>query len=141
LKLEVEHILAAGRTRVFTAFTTAQELAHWWGPEGFTIPSIDFDPRVGCSYRIEMQPPEGERFFLAGVFRTVEPPDRLAFTFVWEHPDPDDVETLADLSFRDLGESTKVVLRQGPFKTEARRDLHRDGWTDTFEKLGQRLTR
>ncbi len=54
---------------------------------------------------------------------------------MWENPDPDDVETVASLSFRDLGGSTEVALTQGPFKTEARRALHRDGWTDSFDKL------
>jgi uncharacterized protein YndB with AHSA1/START domain len=39
------------------------------------------------------------------------------------------------LSFRDLGESTEVALTQGPFKTEARRALHQDGWRDSFDKL------
>ena len=56
-------------------------------------------------------------------------------------PDPDDVTTLADLSFRDLGGSTEVHLTQGPFKTEARRALHRDGWTDSFDKLEQLISR
>jgi uncharacterized protein YndB with AHSA1/START domain len=82
-----------------------------------------------------MQPPEGDAFHLTGTFRDVEPPLRLVFTFVWEDPDPDDVETLVDLSFRDMGGSTEVVLTQGPFRTEARRDLHRDGWSDSFDKL------
>jgi uncharacterized protein YndB with AHSA1/START domain len=82
-----------------------------------------------------MQPPEGEPFYLAGVFREVDPPARLAYTFAWEDPDPDDVETLVDLSFRDRGGSTEVTLTQGPFKTEARCALHRDGWTDSFNKL------
>jgi uncharacterized protein YndB with AHSA1/START domain len=50
---------------------------------------------VGGSYRIEMQPPEGDPFHLTGEFRALEEPARLAFTFVWEEPDPDDVETLA----------------------------------------------
>jgi uncharacterized protein YndB with AHSA1/START domain len=50
-------------------------------------------------------------------------------------PDPDDVETLVALSFRDLGGSTEVALTQGRFKTEARLALHRDGWTDSFDKL------
>jgi uncharacterized protein YndB with AHSA1/START domain len=27
--------------------------------------------------------------------------------------------------------------RQGAFKTEARRALHRDGWTESFDKLGE----
>ena len=120
---------------VFSAFSDPSALAKWFGPKGFTIPSLEFQPRVEGGYRIEMQPPEGDPFLLTGEFRDVDPPVRLAYTFVWEEPDPDDVETLAVLSFRDLGGSTEVSLSQGPFKTEARRALHRDGWTDSFDKL------
>jgi uncharacterized protein YndB with AHSA1/START domain len=39
------------------------------------------------------------------------------------------------LSFSDLGESTEVDFAQGLFKTEERRALHRDGWSDSFDKL------
>ena len=120
---------------MFAAFSEPSELAKWWGPQGFTTPSLEFAPRVGRHYRIEMQPPEGDPFYLIGEFREVEPPGRLAFSFVWEDPDPDDVETMVGLSFRDLDGSTEVVLTQGPFKTEARHALHRDGWTDSFDKL------
>ena len=69
-----------------------------------------------------MQPPEGDVFYLTGEFREVDPPAVLAFTFEWEEPDDDDndVETLFELSFRDLGGSAEVALTQGPFKTEAR---------------------
>jgi uncharacterized protein YndB with AHSA1/START domain len=135
LTLEMKRALPAAPSSVFRAFIDPNELAKWWGPEGFTTPSLEFDARVGESYRIEMQPPEGDPFYLTGEFREVDPPARLAYTFIWEDPDPDDVETVAGLSFRDLGESTEVALTQGPFKTEARRALHRDGWTDSFDKL------
>jgi uncharacterized protein YndB with AHSA1/START domain len=140
LTLELRRVLPASPTEVFAAFSDPNRLAKWWGPQGFTIPSLKFDPRVGDSYRIEMQPPEGDRFYLTGEFREVDPPTRLAFTFVWEDPDPDDVETLAVLSLRDLGESTEVALTQGQFKTEARRALHRDGWGDSFDKLDRLLS-
>ena len=110
---------------VFAAFTDPSELAKWWGPEGFTIPSLELPgSRRETATRIEMQPPTGDPFHLTGEFREVDPPRRLAYTFVWEPPDPDDVETLVELSFRDLGDSTEVALAQGPFKTEARRGLH-----------------
>jgi uncharacterized protein YndB with AHSA1/START domain len=91
-------------------------------------------------HRIEMQPPEGELFFLTGEVREVDPPARLAYTFVWEPADDDDMETLVVLSFRDLGESTEVALTQGCFKTEARRALHRDGWADSFDKLERQIS-
>jgi uncharacterized protein YndB with AHSA1/START domain len=124
---------------VFRALSIPAELVKWWGPEGFTIPSLEFSPRVGERYRIEMQPPEGDPFYLTGEFREVDPPARLAYTFAWEEPDPDDVETLVELSLRDLGESTEVVLTQRAFRTEARRELHRQGWTDSFDKLEKLL--
>ncbi len=140
LSLQIERLLPAARAVVFRAFSAPDELARWWGPEGFTAPSLEFDPRVGASYRIERQPPAGDRFYLTGEFRAVEPPARLAYTFAWEPPDPDDVETLVELSFRDFGESTQVVLSQGPFKTEARRELHRNGWTESLHKLEQLIS-
>jgi uncharacterized protein YndB with AHSA1/START domain len=135
LTLDMKRVLAAAPSIVFGAFVEPNELRQWWGPEGFTTPSLEFDGRVGASYRIEMQPPEGDPFYLTGELREVDPPSRLAYTFIWEDPDPDDIPTLVSLSFRNLGESTEVGLTQGPFKTEARRALHRDGWTESFDKL------
>jgi uncharacterized protein YndB with AHSA1/START domain len=135
LTLEMKRVFPAVPSLVYGAFSDSSELAKWWGPAGFTIPSLAFQPRVGESYRIKMQPPDGDPFYLTGEFREVDPPVRLAYTFAWEDPDPDDVETLVTLSFRDLGESTEVAFTQGAFKTEARRALHRDGWTDSFDKL------
>jgi uncharacterized protein YndB with AHSA1/START domain len=135
LTLELRRSLPAAPAVVFGAFSSAAQLARWWGPAGFTVPSIDFDPRPGRRYRIEMQPPEGDAFHVTGEFRAVDPAVRLAFTFAWEPPDPDDVENLVDLSFRELEGSTEIALTQGPFRTEVRRELHRDGWTDSFDRL------
>ena len=95
---------------------------------------------MGESYRIEMQSPEGDRFYLTGQFRDVDPPARLAFTFVWEDPDPDDGENVVALSFRDRGERTEVALAQGPFRTDARRALHRNGWVESLDKLAHLLS-
>ena len=141
LTLEIQRVLPAARSVVFAACNSPEALAQWWGPEGFSVPSAEFDPRVGDGYRIEMQPPEGDRFEITGAFVGVDPPARLAFTFVYEQPDPDDVENLVELSFQDLGDSTEVALIQGPFKTEARRALHREGWTDSFGRLERYITR
>ena len=85
--------------------------------------------------------PSGDPFALVGEFQQVDPPSGLAYTFRWEDPDPDDVETLVRLSFRDLGEKTEVSLSQGAFKTDARLALHRAGWTDSFDKLEGLLAR
>ena len=138
--LAMERFLPAPPASVFTAFTDPDKMRRWWGPEGFTIADLRFQAQVDEDYRIEMQPPGGDAFYLTGEFREVDAPIRLAYTFVWEPPDPDDVETLVVLSFADLGVSTGVALTQGAFKTEARRALHRDGWTGSFDKLERLLS-
>jgi uncharacterized protein YndB with AHSA1/START domain len=137
--LEINRVLAASRPAVYAALTEARRLEKWWGPAGFRAPQVEFDPRVGARYRIEMRPPSGDSFHLTGVIREVVPPARLAMTFEWEPPDPDDVETLATLDLRDLGQSTEIALAQGPFMTDARRALHENGWTEAFGKLERLL--
>lgn len=120
---------------MFRALTDPPGLAKWWGPHGFTTPRLELDLLVGGSYRIAMQPPEGDLFYLQGEFREIDPPRRLAYTFRWEDPDPDDTETIVTLSLRDHGGSTELTVNQGAFATEPRRALHEQGWRDSFEKL------
>jgi uncharacterized protein YndB with AHSA1/START domain len=122
-------------------FTDADELARWWGPKGFTAASVELDARVGGRYRIEMQPPEGGTFWLGGEFREVDPPVRLAYTFRYEEPDPDDRENLVVVTLRDQVDVTEVVVEHGPFATEARRALHDEGWTDCLDRLAAVVTR
>jgi uncharacterized protein YndB with AHSA1/START domain len=135
LGLRLKRVLQAPAFTVFRACTVPEELAKWWGPRGFTTPAIEIDLRVGGRYRFGMQPPEGDLFHLTGEFREVDPPSRLAYTFMWEPPDPDDRETVVTLSFRDVDGSTEVDFTQGVFATVQRRALHEQGWTESFERL------
>lgn len=133
--LEQVRVFDAPLERVFEAFTEPAELAKWWGPHGFTTPEIHLDLRVGGSYRFTMQPPDGEAFHLSGAFLEIHPPARPSFTFRWDEPDPDDRETVVSLSLDSVGGVTTVSLSQGQFATEGRLELHREGWSDSFDKL------
>ncbi len=135
LELHLEKVLAVSPGRVFAAFVDGEQLRRWWGPSGFEVPRLEFDAVEGARYRIAMQPPDGAVFHLAGTFRLVDPPRRLAFTFAWEEPDPDDQETLVTVTVEPREAGTRLVVDQGSFKTEPRRELHRDGWTQTLERL------
>jgi uncharacterized protein YndB with AHSA1/START domain len=137
--LRLERTLAAPREVVYGRLTDAGELARWWGPRGFTVPAIEFEPAVGRAYRIAMQPPEGELFHLTGEFLEVEPPATLAFTFRWEPPHEDDRETTATLALEELESATVLRLTQGEFATAERHALHRDGWTESLDRLDELL--
>ena len=134
-RLHLERVVVGPQHRIFAAFIDAEQLRRWWGPAGFTVPRLQFDAVEGMDYWIAMQPPDGDVFHIRGSFRVVEPPRRLIFTFNYEEPDPDDQETLVTLTFESADAGTRVILDQGPFKTAARLDLHRDGWTETLERF------
>jgi uncharacterized protein YndB with AHSA1/START domain len=137
--LELNWSLNAPPERIFSVLTEPAELAKWWGPRGFTTPEIDIDLRVGGGYRFTMQPPDGDAFHLSGAFVEIDPPTRVVYTFRWEEPDPDDRETTVELTLDSLGDGTDVSLVQGTFATEERLALHRDGWTESVERLGDLL--
>jgi uncharacterized protein YndB with AHSA1/START domain len=138
--LRMTRTLPASRDEVWRAMTDPDQLAQWWGPKGFSCPGVEWRPRVGDRYRIAMQPPEGELFHLTGEFKEVDPPNRLAFTFVWDPATPDDRETLATVSLEDRGGQTEVRFTQGEFATEERRVLHDGGWSDGFARLESLLS-
>jgi uncharacterized protein YndB with AHSA1/START domain len=140
LALHIERVVDAPRSLVFRMHTEPALLARWWGPAGFAAPSIELDLRVGGTYRIEMQPPAGDSFFLAGEFVDVEPPARLSYTFRYEQPDPDDLENVVVFALADVDGSTVVTVDQSPFATEARLELHVQGWTETLERLAGAVT-
>jgi uncharacterized protein YndB with AHSA1/START domain len=141
LVLRLKHFLPFPREVVYRALTVPAELAKWWGPRGFRAPEVDFTPRVGGSFRIAMQPPQGELFYLSGEFREVDPPARLAYSFSWSPPDPDDRETLVDLSLQSGVDGTEVCLIHSGFATEQRRALHEAGWSESLARLEQALGR
>ena len=140
LSLHLERVLPAAPEVVFGMCANPELLAQWWGPDGFTSPSIELDLRVGGRYRIEMQPPEGESFVLAGEFRAVDPPTRLFYTFRWEPPDVDDHETVVVFALRDQGGSTVLTVDQQPFANEARLALHEQGWSESLDRLQMLFT-
>jgi uncharacterized protein YndB with AHSA1/START domain len=139
LTLQLSRTVEATPQRVFEAMTDPEQVAQWWGPEGFTCPEVTLDPKEGGAYRIAMQPPVGELFHLVGEYLEVQPPSRLAYTFRWEPPDPDDQQTVARLALHPRDGATEVALIQGPFATEARRELHEAGWTESLARLAGHL--
>jgi uncharacterized protein YndB with AHSA1/START domain len=133
--LELERELDGTPEHVYEMLTEPAKLTNWWGPHGFTLPEVHLDLRVGGKYRFTMQPPVGEAFHLSGDFLEIHVPERLSYTFRWDESTPDDRETVVRLTLRSLGAATQVSLWQGEFATEERVELHRSGWTDSFEKL------
>ena len=133
-------MLDAPPAGIFRMMTEPSELVKWWGPRGFTTPEVEIDLQVGGAYHLSMQPPDGDLFHLSGEFQEIDPPGRLVYTFRWDEPTPDDLPTVVTLLLVARGDATEVSLTHGMFATDERLSLHRDGWTDSFEKLREVLS-
>lgn len=88
-----------------------------------------------------MKAPDGEPFHLSGEYPEITAPSRLAYTFRWDEPTPDDRLAVVRISLNEVGAATELSLWQGDFATEERLALHRGGWTDSLEKLREIVQR
>ena len=139
ITLNLRRVFKAEREKVFRAWTDPEELKKWWGPEGYATPSAEVDLRVGGKYRLGMRKlPHGEIIYLSGIYREVRPPERLVYTWRWE-AQPEHGETLVTVEFREVGDSTEVVLTHERFPTEKARDDHNRGWSGCLDRLAKLL--
>jgi len=138
--LIIERAFAAPRDLVFKMWTVREHVSLWLAPRGFTITQSDADVRPGGAWRSCMRSPEGVDHCVGGVYRDVVENERLVFTHAWDgDKGKPGHETVVTLTLEDYGGDTKVRLRQEVFDSVETRDGHRDGWTESLDKLGKHL--
>ena len=121
-----------------STWTTPEEIKRWKGPGERTTPVVEVDLRVGGAYRIHMRTPDGSEVRLVGVYREVDPPKKLVYTWSWE-TSPEMGETLVTVEFLERGRATDVVLKHELFPTDEARGKHEHGWTASLDKLAKIL--
>jgi uncharacterized protein YndB with AHSA1/START domain len=137
--LQVRRTIRAPQQRVFDAWTQAAELKAWHAPGPLTVSLAEIDLRPGGAYRIHMRAPDGTEHRVTGVYREVEPPNRVVYTWGWEgeHVVKD---SLVTVEFHDRGDATEVVLTHAGILDDAERTNHTQGWTAILDKLEARYT-
>lgn len=131
-------VFKAPRARVFGAFSDANQLAEWWGPNGFrnTIEALELQP--GGALRLVMHGPDGKDYHNVSRFLEVSAPERVVF----EHLEPVHSFTMA-MTFAALGEETLLVWRMRfPERAEAERvrELVTGANEQNFDRLAAHLS-
>ena len=134
--LRLERLIAAAPERVFEWWTDPELLARWFGPDGYAVPSYALDVRPGGRWHTALRSPAGTLVTVRGVYRAIEPPRRLVFTWAWDQDDGSPgPETEVTVTFETAPGGTKLVLLQQPFEDRKSRDNHRAGWSSSFDCL------
>lgn len=121
--------------KVWRAWTDAETLKKWWGPQpGEPVSAAELDVRVGGRFRIVFGGPQGTEHECAGTYKEVTAPRKLVFTWHWPRTTPERV-SLVTIEFRAAGKGTDLVFRHEQFSSEEARDGHLRGWTAALDEL------
>jgi uncharacterized protein YndB with AHSA1/START domain len=127
----VRRTIAASPEVLFDAWLDPIALATWMRPGSTHNTQATVDARVGGSYEIVMHIESGTVPH-RGVYRAIERPRRLAFT--WESPHTGEHPTLVTVDFVPRDGRTEVIITHEQLP-EAKMQGHTNGWTSALEKL------
>lgn len=130
--LSFSRTIAADRQAVWDAWTQPQHMKKWASPEGVDMLDVEVDLRVGGAYKIRMRV-EGEPRTAHGVYREIEAPSRLVYTWDWEEGPMG--ETVVEVEFAEVGKGTEVRLTHSGFPAPEAKEQHAMGWTSCVDKF------
>ena len=136
--LRIERTYRAPAQAVFDAWTSEEVLRRWFhAGEDWETPEATVDLRLGGEVRVVMfNPHDGAEIGGGGVYTEIDPPRRLAFTWLW---DGNSTRTLIEIDFEEAsGVTTVRFTHSGLWDEEAVRS-HREGWTNAFDNLERAL--
>jgi uncharacterized protein YndB with AHSA1/START domain len=134
--LRLERLIAAPPELLFALWTDPAELVRWWPPDGCEASVDTLDTRPGGRWRTILRRADGGTKAMSGVYRIVEPPRRLSFTWAWEDAEGTrGHETEVTVSFEATAGGTRLKLVQQRFETSELRDRHTIGWATSLDRL------
>jgi len=82
LEIAITRTFRASPERVFAAWTDPAKLARWFGPDGFTTTTHEFDLRPGGTWRHTMRGPDSKEYPNHIAFVEVDAPRKLVYDHV-----------------------------------------------------------
>lgn len=132
--LTVRRHIPAEPAVVFAAWTEPDQLMCWWGPADVVCTHAEIDLRVGGSFRIANQLPDGQLIWISGSYQEIDPPHRLRHTWLVGEPAggvPSDVT----VTFNPINGGTEIRITHRDIATAADRDSHQHGWQGCLDGL------
>jgi uncharacterized protein YndB with AHSA1/START domain len=80
--VSTERVFSASPRKVFAAFEKPDQLARWWGPDGFTNTFEQFEFKPGGRWTFVMHGPNGANFANESIFGEIEPDARIVVEHV-----------------------------------------------------------
>jgi uncharacterized protein YndB with AHSA1/START domain len=161
--ITIERIFDAPKELVWKAWTDPEMVKKWWGPEGFSAPSVKIDLRVGGKYIFAMHGPKDSQWdkdmYSAGVYKEIIPNEKLVVTDYFSDENGDIMEpseqgqdpsfpkemTVTVLFENVDGGKTKLSVVYPKPETEEQMEAMlksgmNEGWNSSLDKLENALS-
>lgn len=115
-----DRLFPVSRTILFGAFADPEQLAKWWGPEGFTNLITAFDLKPGGSWLVTMKADNGTDFHNRWTFENVVIGETIRMT----HHEPVHVFTL-EMRFTDEDRGSRLSWRMLFDRTEENQTMEK----------------
>ena len=160
--LIITRIFDAPVEKVWKAWTTPSLIKKWWGPKGFTAPSVKIDLRVGGIYTYAMKGPKGSEWdrvmYSSGIFKEIIPMKNIVVTDYFSDSEGNKIEPSQEgqdanfptemnavITFEDLeGGKTKLTItypkpeNEEQFRAMIKSGMQ-EGWQSSLDKLADAL--
>ena len=130
--IRLDRSIFAPRAWVVHAWRDPVVLAEWFCPNPSTSVMAELNVDANGYYKVTM----GSQV-VRGEYLEVQLPERLVFTWHWEH-EPDVRPTTVRVTFTERSpDSTEVLLEHLDFDNDGEAQSHLEGWTITLDRLAQ----
>ncbi len=145
--ITVSRAFAAPREQIFRAYTESEELAQWWGPEGWQTETRAHELAPGGVWHYVMRGPDGMESWGKTTYQEVTPPSRLVYSDAFSDPEGNIVEGMpvmlitTEFAERD-GQTTVTSTTQFASDEDLQKVVAMgavEGITQTWERLAAYL--
>jgi uncharacterized protein YndB with AHSA1/START domain len=136
--IEIDRDFAASPEAVFSAWTTPQHFARWFGGKNVQVPldSLNFVAEPGRSWSAQMRLPDGTTMDWTGEFIEVVPDERLVLTITDRPAEPARATIVVELTA--IPEGTRMHFSQEtPGFSRERQQGVLAGWQSFIDELEQ----
>jgi uncharacterized protein YndB with AHSA1/START domain len=97
---------------------------------------LQFDFRVGGTYRFAYHLPGGETVIVGGAYRSIEPPSKIIFSWIIEPPDEHaGIESEVTVTITPDGNGTELLIRHEKLMRVDAVARHAEGWRGALDQL------
>jgi len=134
--LRLERMIAASPESLFALWVDPAQLVRWWAPDEYQASVEALETMPGGRWRVGLRGPDGTASSMSGVYRIVEPPRRLAFSWAWDgEGGVRGHESEVSVDFEAAPGGTRLVLVHQGFEGSHARNRHNNGWTAALNNL------